>query len=162
DQRRSVTRLVEFRDQMTQLEQEGSLDRALEYLPDRETLRLRRGTFRGLARPELAVLAAYSKLQLQRELLASPWIDDPTFERYLFAYFPPRIAERFPEAVRGHRLRREIIAAELGNQVVDRMGASFAQRMARDTAADAAIAVASFVAVVAVAEADRIFDALAV
>jgi glutamate dehydrogenase len=162
DQRRSVTRLVEFRDQMTQLEQEGSLDRALEYLPDRETLRLRRGTFRGLARPELAVLAAYSKLQMQRELLASPWIDDPTFERYLFAYFPSRITERFPDAVRAHRLRREIIAAELGNQVVDRMGSAFAQRMARDTAVDAPTAVASFVAVVAVSDADSVFDALAV
>ena len=161
DQRRSVTRLVEFRDQMAQLEQDGSLDRALEYLPDREALRLRRGTFRGLTRPELAVLAAYSKLQLQRELLVSPWIDDPTFERYLFAYFPSRIAERFPQAVRAHRLRREIIAAELGNQVVDRMGSGFAQRMARDTAAGAPTAVASFVAVVAVSEADRVFDALA-
>jgi glutamate dehydrogenase len=161
DQRRSVTRLVEFRDQMTQLEQEGSLDRALEHLPDREALRLRRGTFRGLTRPELAVLAAYSKLQLQHELLASPWIEDPTFERYLFAYFPRRITEQFPEAVRAHRLRREIIAAELGNQVVDRMGSAFAQRMARDTAADGPSAVASFVAVVAVSEADRVFDALA-
>ncbi len=161
DQRRSVTRLVEFRDQMTQLEQEGSLDRALEYLPDRETLRQRRGTFRGLTRPELAVLAAYSKLQLQRELLTSSWIDDPTFERYLFAYFPSRITERFPDAVRAHRLRREIIAAELGNQVVDRMGSAFAQRMARDTAADAPTAVASFVAVVAVSEVDRVFDAIA-
>ena len=70
DQLRSRTRLVEFRDQMTDLEQEGSLDRVLEALPDRETLRLRRGTFRGLTRPELAVLTAYSKLQLQRKLWA--------------------------------------------------------------------------------------------
>src|SRR5262249_55237977 len=48
-----------------------------------------------------------------------------------------------------------------GNQVVDRMGSAFAQRMARDAAADAATAVASFVAVVAVSEADSVFDALA-
>jgi glutamate dehydrogenase len=161
DQRRSVTRLVEFRDQLSRLEQEGLLDRALEYLPDRETLRLRRGTFRGLTRPELAVITAYSKLQLQHELLGSRWIDDPTFERYLFAYFPSQIAERFPGPIRAHRLRREIIAAELGNQVIDRMGSTFTQRMARDTAADGPTAVASFVAVMAVSEADRVFDALA-
>src|SRR5262249_19780984 len=104
---------------------------------------------------------AYSKLQMQRELLASRWIDDPTFERYLFAYFPSRITERFPDAIRGHRLRRGIISAELGDQVVDRIGVCFAQRLARDTAADAPTAVASFVAVVAVSEADRVFDALA-
>ncbi len=161
DRLRSATRLVEFRDQITQLEQQGSLDRSLEALPDREALRLRRGTFRGLTRPELAVLVAYSKLQLQRELLASPWLDDPTFERFLFFYFPARIAERFPQAVRAHRLRREIIAAELGNQVIDRMGSAFAQRMLRDAAVDAPTAVASFVAVVAVTEADRVFDAIA-
>jgi glutamate dehydrogenase len=161
DQLRSRTRLVEFRDQMTELEQEGSLDRTLEALPDREALRLRRGTFRGLTRPELAVLAAYSKLALQRELLQSRWIDDPTFERYLFAYFPQAIGERFTEAVRGHRLRREIIAAELVNQLIDRMGSAFAQRMVRDTAADAATAAASYVAVIALTDADRVFDALA-
>jgi glutamate dehydrogenase len=161
DHLRSESRLVEFRDQMTALEQDAGLDRALESLPDREALRVRRGSFRGLTRPELAVIAAYSKLDLQRKLLASPWIDDPTFERYLFAYFPPAIGERFREAVRGHRLRREIIAAELGNQVVDRMGSTFVARMFRDTAADATTVVASFVTIVVLTDADRVFDAIA-
>ena len=41
------------------------------------------------------------------------------------------------------------------------MGSAFAQRMLRDTAADAPTAAASFVAVIAVTEADRVFDALA-
>jgi glutamate dehydrogenase len=161
EQLRSATRLVEFLDLLAQLEQEGTLDRALEALPDREALRARRGALRGLTRPELAVLVAYSKLKLQRELLASPWIDDATFERYLFSYFPARIAERFPDAVRAHRLRREIIAAELGNQTIDRMGCAFTQRMLRDAAVDPATAVASFVAVVALSEADSVFDRLA-
>jgi len=161
DQRRSETRLVEFRDQMTDLEAQGLLDRGLEALPDRETLRLRRGTFRGLTRPELAVLTAYSKMQLQRQLVASTWIDAPVFERQLFGYFPRAVADRFPDAVRGHRLRREIIAAELANQVIDRMGLGFTQRMQRDSAADAPVAVASWVAVVGMTEADRVFDAIA-
>jgi glutamate dehydrogenase len=161
EQLRSATRLVEFLDQMAQLEHEGALDRALEALPDREALRVRRSAFRGLTRPELAILVAYSKLQLQRELLASPWIDDAMFERYLMAYFPARIGGRFPGAVRAHRLRREIIAAELGNQTIDRMGSAFTQRMLRDAAVDPATAVASFVAVLDLTEADRVFDALA-
>ncbi|MET0152767.1 MAG: NAD-glutamate dehydrogenase domain-containing protein, partial [Candidatus Binatia bacterium] len=161
DERRSRTRQSEFVEQIAELEREGSLDRALEFLPDHEGLRHRRGASRGLTRPELAVLAAYSKLQLQRRLLASHWIDDPVFERYLFAYFPARVAQRFPDAVREHRLRREIIAAELGNQVVDRMGSAFALRMLRDTADDVATAVAAFVAVVTITEADRVFDAIA-
>jgi glutamate dehydrogenase len=161
DHLRSENRLVEFRDQMTALEQDAGLDRTLESLPDREALRARLGSFRGLTRPELAVIAAYSKLDLQRKLLASPWVEDPTFERYLHAYFPPAIVERFGEAVRGHRLRREIVAAELANQVIDRMGSAFVQRMLRDTAADPATAVASFVTVIAMTEADHVFDAIA-
>jgi glutamate dehydrogenase len=161
DERRSRTRESEFLDQIGELESEGALDRTLEYLPDRESLRQRRGVSPGLTRPELAVLAAYSKLQLQRKLIASRWIDDPVFERYLFAYFPAAVAERFADAVREHRLRREIIATEVANQVVDRLGSAFAQRMLRDTADDAATAVASYVAVVAITEADRVFDAIA-
>jgi glutamate dehydrogenase len=161
DERRGRSRESEFVDQIAELEREGSLDRLLECLPDREELRQRSGASRGLTRPELAVLAAYSKLQLQRKLLASRWIDDPAFESYLFAYFPARVAQRFPEAVRKHRLRREIIAAEVGNRVVDRMGSAFALRMLRDTADDAATAVAAFVAVLAMTEADRVFDAIA-
>ena len=161
DQLRSTTRLVEFRDQTADLERMGSLDRGLEALPDREALRQRRGRFRGLTRPELAVLAAYSKLALKRELVDSPWIDDPTFERYLFGYFPARILERFPQAVRSHRLRKEIIATELANQTVDRLGSTFAQRMQRDTASDSPTAVASLVAVLGITEAERVFDALA-
>ncbi len=161
DERRSRTRESEFVDQIAELEREGLLDRVLECLPDPEGLRRRRGASRGFTRPELAVLAAYSKLELQRKLLASRWIDDAVFESYLFAYFPARIAQRFADAVREHRLRREIIAAELGNQVVDRMGSAFALRMLRDTADDAATVVAAFVAVVTITEADRVFDAIA-
>ncbi len=158
DEQRSRTRVSEFVDQIAELEHEGSLDRALECLPDRDAVRQRRGA--GLTRPELAVLAAYSKLELQRKLVASHWIDDPVFERYLFAYFPAGVAERYPDAIREHRLRREIIATEVANQVVDRLGSAFAQRMLRDTADDAATAVASFVAVVTITEADRVFDAI--
>ncbi|MGH7898970.1 MAG: NAD-glutamate dehydrogenase domain-containing protein, partial [Candidatus Binatia bacterium] len=161
DQLRSTARLVEFRDQMAELEQDGTLDRALEALPDREALRLRRSSFRGLTRPELAVIAAYSKLRLQRQLVASAWSDDPVCEPYLIAYFPKGVAERFPQAVRRHRLRREIIAAELGNQVIDRMGAAFTQRVFRDTAADAPSAVVAWVAVMSLTEADRLFDDVA-
>jgi glutamate dehydrogenase len=161
EERRSRTRESEFLDQIAELESESALDRALEDLPDREELRQRRGVSPGFMRPELAVLAAYSKLQLQRRLLAARWIDAPVFERYLFEYFPATVGERFAGAVREHRLRREIIATEVANQVVDRLGSAFAQRMLRDTADDAPTAVASYVAVVAITDADRVFDAIA-
>ena len=53
------------------LERSGRLDRALEFLPDDETLAARSAQGRGLVRPELAVLLAYAKMTLYEALLAS-------------------------------------------------------------------------------------------
>jgi len=137
DQLRSQTHAMELRDLMAQLESEGGLDRRLHHLPDRETLRDRRSQFLGLTRPELAVLLAYSKLSLQHQLLASSLTDDPYFEPVLRRYFPDAFDLRFGQGVRSHRLRREIIAVELANQLIDTMGMTFVARIHRDTGAGA-------------------------
>ena len=63
--------------QMERLEQTGLLDRALEALPDAKGLQERHAAGLGLTAPELAVLLAYTKLDLQRELVASDVPDDP-------------------------------------------------------------------------------------
>ena len=52
--------------QMERLEQSAGLDRALEGLPPVKTLQERADAGVGLTSPELAVLLAYSKLELQR------------------------------------------------------------------------------------------------
>ncbi len=131
DQLRSRTRLADFRDHTADLERVAGLDRALESLPDRTALRARRGEFLGLTRPELAVLMAYTKLRQQNELLASPVLDDPLFEPYLLSYFPERLVAAHPEAVRGHRLRREIIATQVAGMLVDGVGMTFVHRVRR-------------------------------
>ena len=141
DQLRSQAQLAEFRELMVQLESDGHLDRHLEGLPDRDTLRNRRATFLGLTRPELAVLLAHSKLALQKHLLASQLPDDPFFERHLRAYFPETINAQFGGCVRSHRLRREIIAVDAANDLIDMMGAAFVNRVTRDTGSDAATVV---------------------
>lgn len=133
DQWRSQSRLDLFRDHVSALEAAGFIDRRLAELPEREALRNRRATFLGLTRPELAVLLAHSKLALQHELLESSLPDDPYFEKYLRDYFPQAINERFGLAVRSHRLRREIIAVELANALIDSLGMTFAGRVARDS-----------------------------
>src|SRR5207245_7488241 len=115
DQLRSQRRLDDFRELMTQLEGAGLLDRQLEALPDRDTLRKRRSVVLGLTRPELAVLLAHSKLALQKRVLASALPDGPFFEHHLRDYFPEVINTRFGQGVRSHRLRREIITVELAN-----------------------------------------------
>lgn len=155
DQWRSRTRLHEFREWIGQLEAAGLLDRRAEQLPDRDQLRARRPVFLGLTRPELAVLLAHSKRWLQHELLNSTLPDDGFFEGYLRAYFPALICERFGLAVRSHPLRREIIAVEVGNMVIDRLGITFVPRLCRDKGAQVADVVRAIGIVGAVLEWDQ-------
>jgi len=120
------------------LEAEGRLDRAVEFLPDDAAIaeRMRRGE--GLTRPEYAVLLAYAKLSLYDAILASPVPNDPYFDRELQRYFPQALRKQFPDAVKGHRLRREIIATALSNIIVNRGGPSLVARLVDETGADAA------------------------
>ena len=138
DQARSRTRLEDFRELIADLERTAGLDRTLEALPERDQLRARRGTFLGLTRPELAVVMAYTKIALQRELLASTLPDDPLVESYLLAYFPSLVTEHHAAAVTHHPLRREIVATELANTLVDHLGTTFVCRVTRDTGATTA------------------------
>ncbi len=133
DRLRSRTRLRGFRDLMATLEAEGALDRQLENLPTREALRTRRQVFLGFARPELAVLLAAAKLDLQRRILESPLCTEPAVERYLREYFPAALGQRFGYAVDQHPLRQEIAAVRLANRLIDLMGMTFLVRAAGDT-----------------------------
>ena len=123
---------------MQALEAEGRLDRAVELLPDDAALaeRMRKGE--GLTRPEYAVILAYAKLALYDALLASAVPNDPYFDRELQRYFPAALRQQFPDAVKGHRLRREIISTALSNIIVNRGGPSLVTRLVDETGADAA------------------------
>ena len=78
EQMRSRTDAKAFRDHLTAIEQRGALRRYEEALPSREELRERRGRFPGLTRPELAVLSAYTKIDLFTQLEAAPCSMTPT------------------------------------------------------------------------------------
>ncbi len=134
---------------MADLVAAGRLDRAVEGLPGPAALAELRSAGRGLTRPELAVLLAYGKLELKTELVAGPAPDDPYFARTLRDYFPAELG-RFDEALANHRLRREIVATELVNRLVDRLGPTFASRLRGATGADAGALVCAFEAAQAV------------
>lgn len=146
DQARSRTQLPLFRDLISILEAEAGLERQHATMPTREMLRIRRGVYPGLTRPELAVLLAHTKLDLGGRLLQSPLCDDPALEPYLFGYFPIAVRDRFPRAIAQHPLRREIIAVQLTNQVIDGMGMTFLVRAVRDTGGDVTEVVRAWVA----------------
>jgi len=128
------------------LETHELLDRALEYLPDDMQLEERRRRMQPFTRPELAVLLAYAKLSLYEELLESAVPDDPYLARELGRYFPRAIGEKYPDALEHHRLRREIIATQLANSMINRGGPSLIVRIADQTGASPAAIAAAFAA----------------
>ncbi len=132
---------------MQTLEARGLLDRAVEYLPDDMTLSERRRRSQPFTRPELSVLLAYAKLALNDDLLESAVPDDPYLARELGRYFPPVIARRFPDALEHHRLRREIIATQLANSMINRGGPSLIVRIGDQTGAAPAAVASAFAAV---------------
>jgi glutamate dehydrogenase len=132
---------------MQTLETAGELDRTVEFLPDEMEIAERRRRSQALTRPELAVLLAYAKLALHHELLQSNVPDDPYLGRELGRYFPKAVTEQFPDAVEHHRLRRDIIATQLANSMINRGGPSLLVRIADQTGASAASIAAAFAAV---------------
>ncbi|MGD8681286.1 MAG: NAD-glutamate dehydrogenase, partial [Lysobacterales bacterium] len=134
----SVSRLGSKAHFINVLEEQGLLDRELEFLPSEDELKDRRDRGEGLTRPELAVLLSYSKIVLYQQLLASDVPEDAWLSDEAIAYFPTPLRERFEDLMPGHRLKREIIATQVTNSVVNRMGASFVLRMQEDTGASPA------------------------
>jgi glutamate dehydrogenase len=125
--------LDEYARLMNRLEADGRLDRALEFLPDEALMAERHQANRGLTRPELSVLISYTKAEL-KEQLSSAWLtEDPFVQREILEAFPDQLNTRFPEAVSNHQLRKEIIATQLANAMVNHMGITFVNRMEETT-----------------------------
>jgi glutamate dehydrogenase len=132
---------------MQTLEARGLLDRGVEFLPDDAELAERRRRGQALTRPELAVLLAYAKLTLSSDLNETSVPDDPYLGKELYRYFPTELSQRYPEALEHHRLRREIIATQLTNSIINRGGPSLIARMTDETGASADRIVRAFAAV---------------
>ena len=122
---------------MRALTAEGHLNRDLEFLPRDRVIAERRSAGQGLTQPELAVLLAYTKIVLNEELLASELPEDPYLEADLFSYFPSAVRERLRDLIATHPLRREIIATQVVNNLVNNAGITFLFRMREETGASA-------------------------
>jgi len=118
---------------MRGLEKAAKLDRAIEGLPDDETIAERHAQSIGLTRPEIAVLLAYAKLVLYEDLLKSDLPDDPQLLDDLILYFPDDLRTRFHAAIERHKLRREIIATVVTNAMINRVRPTFAWQMCDET-----------------------------
>ncbi|HEX2492627.1 MAG TPA: NAD-glutamate dehydrogenase domain-containing protein, partial [Steroidobacter sp.] len=136
--------LLEHAHAIRSLEASGLLNRALEFLPSIEEIGERHKAGRGLTRPELAILLAYSKMALFPLLIDSDVPEDPYLGHEMERYFPQAIERRYGRYLGEHRLRRDIIATATTNSVVNRMGPTFARRVQEDTGATAAAVVRAY------------------
>jgi glutamate dehydrogenase len=118
-----------------QLERVAGLNREIEYLPSDKAIAARRSERRGLVAPELATIMAYTKINLFEELLESDLPEDTYLAHDLERYFPDPLPARYADWMPRHRLRREIVATVVANQLVDRAGSTFAFRLAEETGA---------------------------
>ncbi|MCW9053876.1 MAG: NAD-glutamate dehydrogenase [Motiliproteus sp.] len=117
------------------LESEGKLDRELEFLPDDEQIQQRRSNGQSFSRPELSVLISYAKTELKQALTDPMVADDPFLAREIHNAFPSVLVNRYPQQIEQHRLRGEIIATQIANSLVNRMGISYAQSLSQSCAA---------------------------
>ena len=130
---------------MHDLEMRGKLNRGVEFLPGDAELKALAQAGKGLTRPELAVLLAYAKLDLDAEVLASTLPGDPAFAALLAGYFPPEAVRTFPEEPQRHRLKREIISTVLINTIVNLAGPLFVLHTAEVTGLSGAAIARGFV-----------------
>lgn len=131
--RRALPRIAEYKRLMNDLEGRGKLDRAIEFLPAEEAINERVAAGHGLTRAELSVLISYSKIDLKEALLNSLVPDDDYLTRDMETAFPPTLVSKFSDAMRRHRLKREIVSTQIANDLVNHMGITFVQRLKEST-----------------------------
>ena len=133
---RSAELMHEQRRFIRHLEKHRVLRRKLEYLPNDKEISERIARNQGLTAPEISILLPYSKLFYKNALLASEIAEEPFAEGVLLDYFPEPMREPFREEILSHPLKKEIIATQLSNQVIDQIGPGFGFRMREETGAN--------------------------
>ncbi len=137
----SLIRLIE------QLEEMDALDRRTEGLADAEAYARRAADGHGLTRPELAVLLSSAKLALQNAIEASGLPDDPMLISNLTAMFPAPMQKTYQTQILDHRLRRELVATDLANRIVNRIGLIHAFELPEEEGVGLADVAAAFIVV---------------
>lgn len=142
------------------LEQQGRLNRTLEFLPEPKAIAERQLNNAGLTKPEIAILLSYSKMTYYEALILSSIPDDEYLDSELGNYFPQAIGTRFSNEMRQHRLKREIIATHLTNSIVDHIGPGFGFRMREEVGANIAGVTRAYLSVTRIFDTDELWRQL--
>lgn len=124
---------------ITTLESKAHLDRALEKLPNKKEMQERKTSGKGMTRPEISVLLAYTKQLLKTDLLSeSSHINLELSKHVLVDYFPEQLQQTYKQEIQQHRLGKEIVANQLINSLVNRLGIIFPHRFMEELNCSAA------------------------
>jgi glutamate dehydrogenase len=158
---RSEQQYAEYQRFMGWLEESGRLDRELEFLPTDDQLNERVNRNQSVwTRPELAVLVCYSKVMLKEALLEADLLSEPWLAKSLNNAFPAELIKRYGQEVSEHQLRQEIIATQLANDLVDRVGFSFFFRQMESTGASAGEVVRAYSSVLNILGIDELWHTI--
>ena len=144
----AVERSGEYRRFIRYFEESGKLDRGLEFIPSDEELAERRVQGKALTRPELSVLMSYSKAVLKEDLIDADLGDDPYLANAVKTAFPGQLVEEYGGEIAEHRLRKEIMATQIANDMINRVGFNFVPRQQKATGASVANIARAYTAVV--------------
>ncbi|GJM03485.1 MAG: NAD-glutamate dehydrogenase [Rhodomicrobium sp.] len=145
---------------MRELEAKGLMNRAIEELPDDVALAERIDSGASLSRPELATLTGFAKIDLFNSLAEQEIIEDPFFNEMLKDYFPAKMQKDFARDIRSHPLRREIIATQLTNDIINRGGVTMALRLLNESGRESGDLAMAYSMANAVLELDDCFAAM--
>lgn len=123
----------EYRRFITALESRGALDRQLEFLPSDEELGERKVQGKGLTRPELSVLLSYSKAILKERFAEANFPIGSHLAKVVDSAFPERLRKEYGDEIQQHQLYAEILATQLANGIVNRMGLNYMTRLQKAT-----------------------------
>jgi glutamate dehydrogenase len=158
---RSEQQHAEYQRFMGWLEESGRLDRELEFLPTDDQLNERVNRNQPVwTRPELSVLVCYSKVMLKEALMEADLVSEHWLAKSLNNAFPAELIKRYGPQVAEHQLRQEIIATQLANDLVDRVGFSFFFRQMESTGASAGEVVRAYSSVLNILGIDELWHSI--
>lgn len=144
-QRESLLRIGEYRRLINALETSGRLNRELEFIPSDQEILDRKADNHALTRPELSILNGYVKVELKELLAVDEVADNPYLSSWVEKAFPEKLLKKYKRSIHSHILRKEIIATQLANDMVDNMGITFCNRMIESTGESAAAIAMAYV-----------------
>lgn len=141
-------------------EDKGLMNRAIEGLPEDALIAERREAGQPLTRPELATLLGFAKIDLFNDLINEEVLDDGYFAASLTSYFPKGMQKEFAKDIRSHPLKREIVATQLTNDIINRGGSTMAIRLCEETGRSCGDLAAAFSAASTVLGLNEIYDGI--